>query len=274
MNDIGYSIGPGLNAAAMDSQGWLDNSRVRKIASGVESVDLRPLHRRDLHGPLAITIDNYYVEFRMNEGWDAAFPSPVLYWFTILKNGRWWATHILWAVGIGKLRKALGPGVLTNKGDKFEIKFGEHTAFYYHLKIELENIDVTQRIARISIDYSPSSFPPEPVYTLPEGWKFQTRPGGIPLTHLGLAQDTLIVNEKIIRTPQWSLRPILKSLADISSSDRFNNQNIRRTIRQEALETIIKIANEALNEMNFPKGLAPPPDLREQSSNPHEDSGG
>jgi len=267
----GGSIGPGLNAANMDSlklklpespveQTWLDSSRVRKITSGVEIVDLRPLHRHDLSGDLAVNItspaDNYYVEFRMNEGWDAGFWTPVvlIHYFEDGHSylmGRWdWDTA-----------KVLGPGILRNKGDKFEIKRGEHSVFYHHLKIELVNIDVKERIARISIDYSPLNIPPVIYHKWP--WEYESP--AIPLTSLGPGTDTAIVNEKIIRTPEWSLRPILKSLADISSSERFKNEDIRRTIRQESLETIIKIANKELIHMKDPGGVAPPRDSGGQS---------
>lgn len=238
--DYQKSIGPGLNAANMDSRGWLDYSRVKKITTGVETVDLRPLHRLDLLGFLAISVDNYFIEFRMNEGWDAAFPTPVVLIHFFEGNHSY-----------------LMEPILTNKGDKFEIKEGEHTAFYYHLKIQLLDIDVGKRSARISIDYSPLRLPPIFYYKWP--WEYISP--AIPLTHLAPGNDIVIVNEKIIRTPQWSLRPILKSLADISSSERFNNENIRR----RALETIIEIADEELMRMNTQIGVAPPRDLGGQS---------
>ena len=90
------------------------------------------------------------------------------------------------------------------------------------LRIEGLDIDVNKRIARISIKKRVGSNPLEVRHTFPEGWKFTWLPGGIPSTSMPPTKDIEIVNEKIIRTPQWSLRPILKSLADISSSERFN----------------------------------------------------
>jgi fido (protein-threonine AMPylation protein) len=39
---------------------------------------LRPHHRRDLPGLLVVKIGPYYVEFRMNEGFDARIPFPVV----------------------------------------------------------------------------------------------------------------------------------------------------------------------------------------------------
>jgi len=240
IRDYGKSIGPGLNAANMVSRGWLDYSRVKKITYGAaETVDLRPLHRLDLPGSLAISVDKYFIEFRMNEGWDAAFPTPVVLIHFFEENHSY-----------------LMEPILTKKGDKFEIKEGEHTAFYYHLKIELLDIDVGKRSARISIDYSPLSIPPEIRYKWP--WEYISP--AIPSTHLGPGEDIVIVYEKMIRTPQWSLRPILKALADISSSERFDNEDIRR----RALETIIKIADEELR-LDTQTGVAPPRDLGGQS---------
>jgi hypothetical protein len=52
-------------------------------------------------------------------------------------------------------------------------------------------------------------------------------------------------------------RPILKSLADISSSYQFHNEASKR-IRQDGLQTIIRIANEELKDLNRLEGVAPP----------------
>jgi hypothetical protein len=74
-----FLIGPGLNAAAMASKGWLDAARVWTAGNALGStVVLRPLHRRDLPGYLCARIDDFFVEFRMNDRWDAAFTSPVV----------------------------------------------------------------------------------------------------------------------------------------------------------------------------------------------------
>jgi M6 family metalloprotease-like protein len=76
-----FTFGPGLNAVNMDIVGWLDPTRVF-TASGTASFRLRPLHRRDLPGWLAARIqigyEVVYVEFRMNDGWDARIPDPCI----------------------------------------------------------------------------------------------------------------------------------------------------------------------------------------------------
>ena len=41
-------------------------------------MDLRPLHRRDLPGSLAVQANGLFVEYRAKERWDAAIPDPVV----------------------------------------------------------------------------------------------------------------------------------------------------------------------------------------------------
>jgi hypothetical protein len=62
-------IGPGLNAAFMKRCGWLDPTR----AAPVGQAQLRPLHRRDLPGPLYAVSGDYYVEYRPTQRWDTGF---------------------------------------------------------------------------------------------------------------------------------------------------------------------------------------------------------
>jgi hypothetical protein len=69
------NVGPGMNAANMASKSWLDPSR---IWQGGGLVDLRPLHRRDLPGWLAVHAGDLHIEYRSKEKWDAAIPFPVV----------------------------------------------------------------------------------------------------------------------------------------------------------------------------------------------------
>lgn len=77
--------GPGLNAWNMRSRGWLDESRVWHCPAGAfdHSVQLRPLHRRDLPGHLAAELPplndtsgfpRFLVEYRMKADWDLGAP--------------------------------------------------------------------------------------------------------------------------------------------------------------------------------------------------------
>jgi hypothetical protein len=81
--------GPGLNAWNMRGRGWLDESRLFKPVgeSFDETIQLRPLHRRDLKGWLAAELPprddsvrgRYLVEFRVNQDWDQGFPRPAVF---------------------------------------------------------------------------------------------------------------------------------------------------------------------------------------------------
>jgi len=70
----GLQMGPGLNAAFMQRCGWLDATR----AVSASQVTLRPLHHRDLVGPLYATVGPYFVEYRPRKRWDDGFNSTVL----------------------------------------------------------------------------------------------------------------------------------------------------------------------------------------------------
>jgi hypothetical protein len=78
--DANYGfIGPFLNAANMESQGWLDESRVYDASNvGRAVVQLRPLNRHDLSGYLAVRLSRYFFEFRVQASWDGAIPSPAV----------------------------------------------------------------------------------------------------------------------------------------------------------------------------------------------------
>jgi hypothetical protein len=80
-NDEWGSIGPGLDAWCMRSQGWLDETRVwSSSALGFHDiVQLRPLHRHDLTGLLAANLGEYLVEYRPAQRWDAAFPRSAVF---------------------------------------------------------------------------------------------------------------------------------------------------------------------------------------------------
>ncbi|MEP7153294.1 MAG: hypothetical protein ABI856_16450 [Nitrospira sp.] len=72
---VNFPVGPGTNAAFMKRCTWLDTSRGVATAG---QVVLRPLHRRDLSGPLYLTVGPYYVEYRPSRRWDTGFSSVVL----------------------------------------------------------------------------------------------------------------------------------------------------------------------------------------------------
>jgi hypothetical protein len=77
--------GPGMNAWNMRCRGWLDENRVWHCPNGefMQTLQLRPLHRKDLPGFLAAELPpmndtdgypRYLVEYRKKENWDNGIP--------------------------------------------------------------------------------------------------------------------------------------------------------------------------------------------------------
>ncbi len=83
------SRGPGINAWNMRGRGWLDETRVWHCPNGSfnHTLQLRPLHRKDLPGFLAAELPplndthgfpRYLVEYRKKENWDNGIPSSCI----------------------------------------------------------------------------------------------------------------------------------------------------------------------------------------------------
>lgn len=82
------SIGPGLNSWNMRGRGWLDEGRVWKLDDSdfEATVVLRPLHRPDLYGSLALELGEFLFAYRPRQGWDAAFPESGVFIHTFEDN--------------------------------------------------------------------------------------------------------------------------------------------------------------------------------------------
>jgi hypothetical protein len=81
--------GPGINAWNMRCRQWLDESRVWHCPAGPfdQTIDMRPLHRRDLSGYLAAELPpmndtagfpRFLVEYRVAEDWDDGTPTSCI----------------------------------------------------------------------------------------------------------------------------------------------------------------------------------------------------
>ena len=136
-------IGPSLNAANMDSQQWLDPSRVWSAASYFdEIVQLRPYHRRYLPGFLVARVGQFYVEFRVNERWDAAIPKSAVLVHRLEEN------HSYLMKGIS------GQADLT-EGKVFQW-VGDLTPFQVVvIRVELVKIDGASRQATVHLSLAP-----------------------------------------------------------------------------------------------------------------------
>lgn len=147
--------GPGLSAANMQIMGWLDHSRVHKV-NGAETVVLRPLHRRDLPGTLVAQVGGYLLEFRMNEKWDAGIPKPCVLVHQVGANpstGRPRSVLKMTQKGAPAHRPEMLEGDAFEHGDLRDI-------FSTHFRIQVEEINPTAQLARLSITVRPGKQPP------------------------------------------------------------------------------------------------------------------
>jgi hypothetical protein len=137
-------IGPGLNAWNMRSRGWLDESRVWAAPpySWSGSIQLRPLHRRDLPGFLAAQIGQNLVEFRVPQGWDEAIGAPC-----VLVH-RFEGNHSYLMPAVGGQESILA-------GDKFQSGLETYTRFPYYAA-EVTGIDMNSLTATVMLTARPA----------------------------------------------------------------------------------------------------------------------
>jgi hypothetical protein len=138
-------IGPGLNAWNMRSRDWLDETRVwRPHRYNFDTtVQLRPLHRRDLSGPLAAELHGiagpYLVEYRKKERWDAAIPRSA-----VLVH-RFYDNHSYLMTGINGNSDLIA-------GDTF--RDTENSLFGPFSAVEVVSIDDAQSTATVRLRHS------------------------------------------------------------------------------------------------------------------------
>jgi hypothetical protein len=147
-----HSFGPGLNAVNMAIMTWLDETRVYAPRPGGSKakVLLRPLHRRDLPGWLAVQLGSVYVEFRVNDRWDAAFPAAV-----VLLHHR--GSDPINGMACSYLIPGKRPGgalvQALDVGDYWESSLAQSPNVY--IKVQVRRIDPVKQQAELEIAYQP-----------------------------------------------------------------------------------------------------------------------
>jgi hypothetical protein len=148
-----FRIGPGLNAANMHGRGWLDSARTWTAPARTSistTIELRPLHRRDLQGWLAARIDDFFIEFRGGEGWDAGFPPAVMV--------HQFEGNRSYLVSSDSGQEAMGPGSKIESPPSLSL-YG--SAF----RIEVVSIDAGAKKARVKVHRIPAQVPEyEPIW--------------------------------------------------------------------------------------------------------------
>lgn len=217
-----FLIGPGLNAATMNAFGWLDATRVWTGSGALnKTVQLRPLHRRDLPGYLCARIGDYFIEFRMNELWDGGFSEPVV------------LVHDFFD-GHSYLQVAdTGNGFLT-QGDTFSSGDVSNQPSPLHgagLQITVTDIDPASRTATLQV----------------QSW-VDTRPEVGPGTILGgVANDGggwIILNGKVVKVPPRSpLHAMLERMVEVQLVESVRRADARNLAQGHAYGAIAEIAD-------------------------------
>lgn len=193
-NDFDLPVGPGTNAAFMQRCGWLDPTRSAPTGQAV----LRPLHRRDLAGPLYSVVDKYYVEYRASQRWDTGFSSIVLVHY--IAND---TSYLVAELGVGQ-----------------EFTWGNPLLIFEpHGSIKVDAIDDGAETATITTAYSP-------------GFAVPVAGGGISIFQTEFADGfgLVILNGKIIRIPPRSPEmQLIESAAALASLNEIQIAPVLKT---------------------------------------------
>jgi hypothetical protein len=221
-------IGPGLNAANMAGRGWLDESRV--WSSGSTSFDttiqLRPLHRRDLSGFLAARLGNYLVEFRSKDRWDLAIPRSAVLVHRFEDNHSY-----IMSANDGTQDLVAGSTFGDNPANKNFRIFGSFTT------LEVIEINDAGQFATIRLEHSVRPIP-------------QVGPG---VLFGGVASDGggwIFIGGKFVPVPPRSpFVAVLEQIAVYESADTIQQPQVRESVRREALSSILRATDRQLSSM-------------------------
>jgi hypothetical protein len=225
-------VGPGLNAANMYGRGWLDLGRTVVVNNSVQTVHLRPLHRRDLPGALALLVGDYFVEYRARARWDASIPQPSVLVHTLVDD----VSYLM--LNTAGSQEFL-PGSVFERGSS-EAPWARWT------RIEVTGIDADSDTATVQVlDRSAERVP-----VVGPGEIF----GG--LTHDG--DGWIVVNGKAFRVPPRSpVRSLLEHLALLADAETVQMPAARDAMRREGYHALGATVSETLEHMDGFHG--PPP---------------
>jgi hypothetical protein len=219
----------------MWSKGWLDMTRVWTDPGSARistSVQLRPLHRRDLPGYLAARFGEYFIEFRMNTGWDALVPASVL---------------------VHRFENGISYLVPDEDGnDTFRAGSGISTAenlsvFGSGFSIRVKSIDAANEVATVSLGRAPAQIP----RVFPQEGPFQT-PWIKWLEASSLGEAVVILDGMAVSIPRHSpAYGILENVAMIGNSSPLMSERLQTSIREEAMSNIARLSQTAVSAPLF-----------------------
>jgi hypothetical protein len=226
-----FLVGPGLNAANMASVKWLDESRVWKSPSQSYDtiVQLRPLHRHDLPGFLAIRLAGYLIEFRNKEGWDGGINRPAVLIHHFFNNNSY-----LNSANNGQQDLVVGSVFGTAEPPSNSIG----SVFTNTMRVEVVEINPNEQFAKIRIIHDPAFVEPSLGH-------------GISLGGIDVGGDGLIfIGKKIIRVPPRSpLFEILEQVATYEISTSIASAQVRHAVQRESLSGIMAIAEDQMQKV-------------------------
>jgi hypothetical protein len=234
-------IGPGLNAANMAGRGWLDESRVWSSGSTSfnTTIQLRPLHRRDLPGYLAARLGEFIVEFRNNDRWDAAIPRPAVLVHRFEDNH-----SFLMSANDGQQDLVTGS------------TFGDSPLNFFPTATRLEVVEINRngQFATIHLEHRVLS-----IQNVGPGILF----GGVAAGGDGL----VFIGGKIIRIPPRSpLVRLLEQVAIHESASVVTSTQVREALQREALSSIVTIAEQQLQTIQMFSQPAPLQQVEKRTS--------
>ena len=224
------TVGPALNAWNMRSRGWLNESRVWKMSahSYTETIQLRPLHHYNRLGWLAIQVDEFLIEFRVKEKWDAAIPRPCILIHRFQNNQSY------------LMSSASGSDDFI-AGDTFERGNAIHN-FLPYVSIQVDNLDPATHTATVIVTKRAAVKPPQFI-------DFIELFGGIP--HDG--DGVIVTGGKVIKVPPHSpVNEVLKQLARYLNVQYYET-GVNRALyeKQDAALSIICASAGLLTDLEF-----------------------
>ena len=230
-----FRMGPGLNAANMWSRGWLDLSRVWTAGADEfgATVQLRPLHHRDLPGYLAARVGRYFFELRVPELWDYRIAQEVVLVHDFFNGNSYIHTD----------KSGSHHGLIA--GDEFEVGDPNDTLGPL-IRVKVHSIDADTRTATLKVfrrqDRRPAAGPAQ--------------------IFGGVASDGggwYVVGGTLRRIPPRSpLLHMLEDLAALQESESISYGVTRDLLRRDALESISARANAELERMLSYRSPSPP----------------
>lgn len=235
--------GPGLNAANMRAQGWLDQERIwRGSPRGYCAViELRPLHRRDLPGNLAAEFpggrSSCIVEYRNRADWDSGIPRSAVFVHRF-EGGR------------SYLMSGTNGNPDMVAGDSFD-PYPSNPVIGGALRVEVLSIDDAKRTATVKLCYSRPKLPVD-LHGI-----FSTVIGQLAADGGGLVWD----GHRFVPVPPWNpMQEVLGPIATFITADDVGDPLLRDAVRRQALERIrvtIDEASRALDPIQVPASARP-----------------